>query len=59
MSHLKHLTIKQNLFHAIVERDAQQIGFGTISFTVKVDENGDPIINTLKVSKSKRRKYGK
>lgn len=59
MSPLKHLTIKQHLFHAIVERDAQQIGFGTISFTVKIDDEGNPIINTLKVSKSKRRKYGK
>lgn len=43
----------------IVEKDAQTLKYGTASYTVWINENGEPDINTLKVTKSKRLKYGK
>lgn len=43
----------------IVERDAQKIVFGTLSYTIFIDENGEPQIKTLKVNKARRLKYGK
>lgn len=45
------------LFHAIVEKDAQQLQFGTTSYTIFINERGEPVLSTLKVTKSKRKKY--
>lgn len=46
-------------FHMIIEKDVQQLGFGTSSYTIFVDAMGEPDIKTLKVTKSRRKKYGK
>lgn len=43
----------------MVERDADSIVFGQITYTLQVDDRGEPVIATLKVTKSKRKKYGK
>lgn len=43
----------------IVEKDAQVLRYGTSSYTIWIKEDGEPDIKTLKVSKSKRIKYGK
>lgn len=59
MSPTKHLSPARNLLHMIVEKDAQTLKFGTSSYTVWIKEDGEPDIQTMKVSKSKRIKYGK
>lgn len=51
------LNHKQALFHAIVEKDATEMQYGTIAYTVKVDKDGNPDLATLKISKNKRIKY--
>ena len=56
---MKTLSQSRNLLHMIVEKDAQTLRFGTFSYTVWIKEDGEPDIKTLKVSKSKRIKYGK
>jgi len=54
---MKPLSRSKTLFHALIERDVQAIVYGTISYTVKIDQLGNPEIQTLKVTKSKRIKY--
>lgn len=51
------LNKNKTLFHAIIEKDAMAIQYGTIAYTVYVDSEGNPDINTLKVSKNRRKKY--
>ena len=43
-------------FNAIVENEAAQIGFGTITFNVLL-KNSVPLIKTLNVVRQRRRKY--
>lgn len=43
-------------FNAIIENEATQIGFGTITFNIFLKE-GIPIIKTLNVVRQRRRKY--
>lgn len=43
--------------HMIVEKDTQQLVYGTSSYTVFIKPDGEPDIKTLKVSKSRRIKY--
>lgn len=54
---MQKLNHKQALFHAVVEKDVTLIQYGTLSYTVFVDENGNPNMDTLKISKNKRIKY--
>lgn len=51
------LSKNRGLLHAIIERDAEDIQFGTIAYTIYVDKNGEPDLTKLKVSKNRRRKY--
>lgn len=53
------LNHKKALFHAVVEKDATEMQYGTIAYTVKIDLEGNPDLSTLKISKNKRIKYGK
>ncbi|OGK67160.1 hypothetical protein A2377_00800 [Candidatus Roizmanbacteria bacterium RIFOXYB1_FULL_41_27] len=47
----------KRIFHAIIENEAvNKIGYGTITFSIRV-ENGNPLINTLRVDRMKRKKY--
>jgi len=43
-------------FHAIVENEAHQLGYGTITFNIFLKE-GMPLIKTLNVVRQRRRKY--
>jgi hypothetical protein len=43
----------------LIEKDAQDMGFGTSSFTLQIDEQGEPVVHTLKVTSAARIKYGK
>lgn len=54
---MKKLSRAQVLFHMIIEKDASTMGFGTSSYTIWIDERGEPVIKTLKVTKGKRIKY--
>lgn len=45
------------LFHAIVEKDVTLLEYGTIAYTVFVNKEGNPVLDTLKVSKNRRIKY--
>lgn len=56
---MKNLSQNKNTFHGIIEKDAQSISFGTISYTIFINADGEPNIKSLKVTKSKRIKYGK
>jgi hypothetical protein len=47
------------LLHMLIEKDAQDMGFGTSSFTLQIDEQGEPVVHTLKVTSAARIKYGK
>lgn len=47
------------LLHMIIEKDAQKMVFGTSSFTLQIDDEGNPVMSTLKVTSAKRLKYGK
>lgn len=42
----------------IIEKDAQTMGYGMSSYTIFVEGNGEPNLKTLKITKSKRKKYG-
>lgn len=55
----KKLIDGNTFVHMVVEGNALDMGYGTASYTVLVGENGEPKIETLKVTKSKRKKYGK
>lgn len=54
---MKPLSKSRTVLHAIIEKDAQTIQFGTISYTIFVKEDGEPDLKTLKINKSKRIKY--
>lgn len=54
---MQNLNHKKALFHAIVEKDATEMQYGTLSYTIFIDENGNPNLETLKISKNKRIKY--
>lgn len=43
-------------FHAIVENEARQLGFGTITFNIFLKE-GMPLIKTMNVVRQRRKKY--
>lgn len=57
MSHTKTLSKNKTQLHMIVEKDVQTLKFGTSSYTVWINEVGEPDIKTLKVTKSRRIKY--
>jgi hypothetical protein len=44
------------MFHALVEKEVVEMEYGTMSCTVIV-KDGNPIIPSLNIVKSKRRKY--
>jgi len=54
---MKNLSKNSTILHAIIEKDVQVMQFGTISYTIFIDADGEPNIKTLKVTKSKRIKY--
>lgn len=56
---MKTLSKSKQMLHMIVEKDAKTLRYGTSSYTVWIKEDGEPDIRTLKISKSKRIKYGK
>lgn len=56
---MKNLSHNKHILHGIIEKDAQTIVFGTISYTIFIKPDGEPDITSLKVTKSRRRKYGK
>jgi hypothetical protein len=56
---MQNLSKDKTLFHMIVEKDAIESGYANISYTVYIDLKGEPVLKTLKVTKSKRIKYGK
>ena len=41
----------------IIEKDAQSMEYGMSSYTVFVKPDGEPDLKSLKITKSKRRKY--
>ena len=47
------------VLHMIVEKDAQTMMYGASSFSIMIDKEGNPVIKTLKVTSSRRLKYGK
>lgn len=55
---MKNQSKSSTILHAIIEKDVNVMKYGTVSYTVFV-KNGDPVISTLKITKSKRIKYGK
>lgn len=54
---MKNLSLTKQLLHMVVEKDALTMGFGSSSYTVYINEKGDPVLKTLKVSRSRRIKY--
>lgn len=50
------MTKQKALFHAIVEREADSLSFGSVSFDVLI-KDGQPVIETLKITRAKRVKY--
>lgn len=51
---LKTMLSPQKLeFHAIVERKAQELEYGSANFTLTI-KNGEPVISTLQIVKTKR-----
>lgn len=54
---MEKLNHKKALFHAIVEKDANIMQYGTLAYTVFIDAEGNPELSTLKISKNKRKKY--
>jgi hypothetical protein len=56
---MKTLSLTKQLLHILIEKDALLTMFGSSSYTVRIDEQGNPIIKTLKVNKSRRYKYAK
>jgi len=49
------LSPKKLEFHAIVEKKAQELEYGSANFTLTM-KNGEPIIKTLQIVKTKRYK---
>jgi len=47
----------KTLFHAMIEKDAQELQYGTSAYTIFINNNGEPVLSSLKVTKSKRKKY--
>lgn len=44
--------------HMVLEKLSGEMKYGQASFTVMIDDNGEPLVDTLKVTTSKRKKYG-
>lgn len=58
MTTMQEKQFRQELlkFHAIVENEAAQLGYGTITFNIFL-KGGMPFIKTLNVVRQRRRKY--
>jgi hypothetical protein len=54
---MKKSSQASTVFHSMIESDAEELQYGTTSYTVYVNKEGDPVLSTLKVTKTRRRKY--
>lgn len=54
---MKTLSLTKQLLHILIEKDALLTMYGSSAYTVWIDEQGNPVIKTLKVSRSRRYKY--
>lgn len=58
MTHSKDWSYEKIFLHAIIEQKVQTLGFGSVTVNVMI-KNGEPILKTLNITRSKRRKYKK
>ena len=51
---MKNINPKILEFHIKIEKVAQDLSYGAASFTLEVDSQGNPLMNSLKITKTKR-----
>lgn len=47
----------KTLFHMMIERDAKDLQYGSASYTIFINKDGEPVMSSLKVTRNKRKKY--